>query len=81
MRDGCSLVKLGKPVVVIVQATFESAARAHAAGLGCPDLPICAYPHPSPGAPAGPEVMAELSLEIRNRVVELIGSQTDRGEL
>ena len=72
MRDGCSLVKLGKPVVVVVQATFENAARVHAKGLGCPDLAICAYPHPSPGAPAGPEVMAALALQIRNRVVELI---------
>ena len=75
MRDGCSLVGLGKPVVVIVQATFENAARVHAKGLGCPDLSICAYPHPSPGAPAGPEVMGALSLQIRNRVVELISGR------
>lgn len=75
MRDGCSLVKLAKPVVVIVQATFENAARVHAAGLGCPDLAICAYPHPAPGAPAGPEVMAALAQQIRERVVELISGQ------
>ena len=73
MRDGCSLVQLGKPVVVIVQATFESAARVHAKGLGCPDLAICAYPHPSPGAPAGRDVMEKLALQVRDRVVELVG--------
>ena len=61
-------------MVVIVQATFEKAARVHATGLGCPDLSICAYPHPSPGAPAGPEVMAALALDIRRRVSELIGA-------
>lgn len=64
MRDGCSLARLGKPVVVVVQATFESAARVHAEGLGCPDLSICSYPHPSPGAPSGPEIMAELASNI-----------------
>ena len=72
VRDGCSLVRLGKPVVVIVQATFENAARVHASGLGCPDLSICAYPHPSPGAPSGPEVMAGLALQIRDRIAGLI---------
>lgn len=73
MRDGCSLVRLGKPVVVVVQATFENAARVHANGLGCPDLSICAYPHPSPGAPAGADVMAALALDLRERIAGLLG--------
>lgn len=75
MRDGCSLVLLGKPVVVIVQETFDRAARVHAKGLGCPDLSICPYPHPSPGTAAGPEVMAGLAQKIRDRVVALITGQ------
>lgn len=78
MRDGCSLVRLGKPVVVVVQATFENAAQVHASGLGCPDLAICSYPHPSPGAPAGPEIMAGLALQIRDRIVTLIGGDFRR---
>ena len=76
MRDGCSLVNLGKPVVVIVQEVFDRAARVLAKGLGCPDLAICAYPHPSPGMPVGPEVMARLALEIRIRVVDLLTGQS-----
>jgi len=75
VRDGCSLTQLGKPVVVIVQATFERAARVHAKGLGCPDLAICSYPHPPPGAPAGEEVMTGLALQIRDRVVEMIAGK------
>jgi hypothetical protein len=72
VRDGCSLVALGKPVAVVVQATFERAARVHAKGLGCPDLPICSYPHPSPGTPAGAEIMDGLAQQIRERVIALI---------
>ena len=72
MRDGITLVNLGKPVVVVVQATFEKAAHVHAAGLGCPDLPIVAYRHPPPGSDAGPEIMGALALDIRRQSVEQI---------
>ena len=61
--------------MVIVQETFDRAARVHAEGLGCPELAICAYPHPSPGSDAGPEVMAGLAQEIRDRVVALIAGK------
>ena len=76
MRDGYSLLQLGKPVVVIVQATFDRAARIHAKGLGCPELAICSYPHPPPGTDAGPEIMGGLALQILDRVIELITGHT-----
>ena len=75
MRDGCSLVRLGKPVVVIVQETFERAARIHAQGLGCAELSICSYPHPTPGSDAGPKVMAGLAQAIRARVVAMVAGK------
>ena len=43
MRDGISLTKAGHPTVVIVQDSFEKAARAQANALGVPDLKIYVY--------------------------------------
>ena len=61
---------------MIVQETFERAAQVHAKGLGYPDLPICAYPHPSPGMKAGPEVMARLARIIQDRVTALVAGNS-----
>ncbi|MSQ55534.1 MAG: hypothetical protein EXR31_09215 [Betaproteobacteria bacterium] len=72
MRDGFTLAGLGKPVVVVVQETFEGAARVHAEGLGRPDLAICAYRHPAPGADVGPDAMRSLALGLLGRIVESI---------
>lgn len=43
MRDGIFLTKAGHPTVVIVQHTFELAARAQASALGLPGLKIYVY--------------------------------------
>ena len=43
MRDGISLTRAGHPTVVIVQDSFERAARAQAKALGLPDLNIYVY--------------------------------------
>lgn len=40
MRDAVNLAKAGHPVVLFVNGPFEKAARAHATGLGQPDLEI-----------------------------------------
>ena len=72
MRDGVTLVQLGKPVVVIVQAVFDKAAHVHAEGLGCAGLPIVSYPHPAPGAVVGEGVLAGLAGGIRQGVERLI---------
>jgi hypothetical protein len=44
VSDGYWISKLGRPVVVVVQKVFETAARTQAKVLGATDLPICAYP-------------------------------------
>ena len=43
MRDGIALTKAGHPTVVIVQDSFEVAARAQAKALGLPELKIYVY--------------------------------------
>lgn len=43
MRDGIFLTRAGHPTVVIVQHTFEKAARAQASALGLPELNIYVY--------------------------------------
>ena len=72
MRDGVTLVRIGKPVVVVVQGVFDKAAHVHAEGLGCADLPIVSYPHPSPGSAMGQEVLESLAGQIRAGVEEAI---------
>lgn len=49
MRDAITLTKAGHPTVVIVQDSFERAARAQAAGQGLPDLKIYVYPQHAAG--------------------------------
>jgi hypothetical protein len=44
VRDGISLTKAGLPTIVVVQDSFERAARAQAKALGSPDLKIYVYP-------------------------------------
>jgi len=72
VRDGVTLVQLGKPVAVIVQAVFDKAAHVHAEGLGCAGLPIVSYPHPAPGSVVGAGVLNALAGGIRQQVEGLI---------
>lgn len=72
MRDGITLAGLGKPVAVIVQETFDRAARVHARGSGCPELAIVAYPHPAPGADAGAQTMQRLAAELFEKITRAL---------
>jgi hypothetical protein len=49
VRDGVTLASAGHPVVVFVHDHFERAARAHATGLGLPNLNLYVFSPPQPG--------------------------------
>jgi hypothetical protein len=49
VRDGIALTKAGHPTVVIVQDSFERAARSQAKALGVPGLKIYVYPQHAAG--------------------------------
>jgi len=49
VRDGIFLTKSGHPTIVIVQDSFERAARAQAKALGLPELKIYVYPQHESG--------------------------------
>jgi hypothetical protein len=73
VRDGISLTKAGHPTAVIVQDSFERAARAQAAALGMPDLKIYVYPQHKAGhlgaeeTKKGVKAAGELRLLLENR--------------
>lgn len=73
MRDGIFLTNAGHPTVVIVQDSFERAARAQATALGLPELKIYVYPQHKAGHLGAEEIekgvkaAAELRLLIENR--------------
>ncbi len=63
MRDGIELLHLGHPAAVIVQRVFEAAARAQAAALEAPELPIVAIAEPRPGVESSAAEAAALALD------------------
>lgn len=73
MRDGITLTKAGLPTVVIVQDSFERAARAQAKTLGLPDLRIYVYQQHRAGhvgseeAAKGVTAAAEVRLMLERR--------------
>lgn len=73
MRDAISLTKAGHPTVVIVQDSFERAARAQAAAQGIPELKIYVYAQHKSGllgaeeTAKGVQAAADLRLLLENR--------------
>jgi hypothetical protein len=73
VRDAISLTKAGHPTVVIVQDSFERAARAQAAALGLPESKIYVHAQHKAGhlgaeeTAKGVQAAAELRLMLENR--------------
>lgn len=73
MRDAISLTKAGHPTVVIVQDSFERAARAQANALGAPELKIYVYAQHKAGHlgaeenAKGVQAAADVRLLLENR--------------
>jgi hypothetical protein len=71
VRDGISLATAGHPVMVFVHDHFELAARAHARGLGVPDLKLYVFPPVKPG-PSSSALEAEQAARAARELPELL---------
>jgi hypothetical protein len=72
MLDAAQFERRGLPTVTIAHDNFEAAARAHARGLGLPDLPLAVFPRPQPGwdeATVG-RVLAELQAAVERGLLD-----------
>ena len=64
MRDGVAIFKAGYPVVVVVQTSFENAARAQAKIQGVPNLKILVIPHVNVNLPKTEQAVAEAEMDV-----------------
>ena len=62
MRDGVAIFKAGLPAVVVVQTSFETAARAQAKIQGVPNLNILVIPHVNVNLPNAEQAVAEAAM-------------------
>jgi len=62
VRDGVAIFKAGHPVVVVVQTSFENAARAQAKIQGVPNLNLLVIPHVNVNLPKAEQAVAEAEM-------------------
>jgi hypothetical protein len=72
VRDGVTLASAGHPVMVFVHDHFERAARAHATGLGMPNLNLYVFSPPKPGSSSVEFEMEQAARAVRECAKRLL---------